>query len=77
MVHNATRAINAQIEDASRKEGVYEPYKFMNDASWDQDVISSYGVEGQRKMRQAQRKYDPRMVFQKLVSGGFKLPKGK
>ncbi|KAL8907557.1 MAG: hypothetical protein Q9171_005800 [Xanthocarpia ochracea] len=76
IVHNATRALTARIEDASRKEGVYEPYKFMNDASWDQDVISSYGVEGQRKMRQAQRKYDPRMVFQKLVSGGWKLPKG-
>ncbi|KAL8751799.1 MAG: hypothetical protein Q9199_006180 [Rusavskia elegans] len=76
MVHNATRALNARIEDASRAEGVYEPYQFMNDASWDQDVISHYGVEGQRNMRQVQKKYDPDMVFQKLVSGGWKLPKG-
>ncbi|KAL8639151.1 MAG: hypothetical protein Q9226_008908 [Calogaya cf. arnoldii] len=75
MVHNATRALNARIEDASRAEGVYEPYQFMNDASWDQDVISHYGIEGQRNMRRVQQKYDPEMVFQKLVSGGWKLPK--
>ncbi|KAI4218277.1 MAG: hypothetical protein L6R36_009037, partial [Xanthoria steineri] len=75
MIHNATRALNNRIEDASRGEGVYEPYQFMNDASWDQDVISRYGVEGQRNMRRVQRKYDPDMVFQNLVSGGWKLPK--
>ena len=75
MIHNATRALNGRIEDASREEGVYEPYQFMNDASWDQDVIGRYGVEGQRNMRRVQRKYDPDMVFQNLVSGGWKLPK--
>ncbi|KAL8866197.1 MAG: hypothetical protein Q9198_008994 [Flavoplaca austrocitrina] len=75
MIHNATRALNTRIKDASKAERVYEPYEFMNDASWDQDVISTYGVEGQRNMRQVQRKYDPNMVFQKLVPGGWKLPK--
>ncbi|KAL8981369.1 MAG: hypothetical protein Q9205_003819 [Flavoplaca limonia] len=75
MIHNATRALNTRIKDASKAEGVYEPYEFMNDASWDQDVISTYGVEGKRNMRQVQRKYDPNMVFQKLVPGGWKLPK--
>ncbi|KAL8776379.1 MAG: hypothetical protein Q9213_008295 [Squamulea squamosa] len=75
-VHNATRALTARIEGEAEREGVYEPYQFMNDASWDQDVISHYGVEGKRTMWQAQRRYDPDMVFQRLVSGGWKLPKG-
>ena len=75
MIHNATRALNTRIGDASKAEGVYEPYEFMNDASWDQDVISTYGIEGKRNMRRVQRKYDPHMVFQRLVSGGWKLSK--
>ncbi|KAL8730888.1 MAG: hypothetical protein Q9166_003815 [cf. Caloplaca sp. 2 TL-2023] len=76
MVHNATRALIARIEDEAKKEGLFEPYQFMNDASWDQDVIGHYGEEGKRRMRQASRKYDPEGVFQNLVSGGWKLPKG-
>ena len=72
--HNATRAINDRIETASRAAGFYLPYIFMNDASWDQNVIAHYGMKSVQRLREVQRKYDPEKVFQKLVSGGFKLP---
>lgn len=72
--HNATGAITDRIENAARTDGNYVPYIFMNDASWDQDVMGHYGAENVRKLREVQRKYDPNRVFQKLVLGGFKLP---
>ena len=71
--HNATRAINKRIEDAARSSGKDVPYLFMNDASWDQDVIGHYGAESVQKLQEVQRKYDPEHVFQKLAFGGFKL----
>lgn len=71
--YNATRAIKDRIERASRAAGDYVPYIFMNDASWDQDVLGHYGAENVRRLREVQRVYDPDLVFQELVSGGFKL----
>lgn len=73
-VHNATRAMKDRIESEAKTEGTYVPYIFMNDASWDQDVIGHYGAESVRRLKEVQRKYDPELVFQNLVSGGFKLP---
>ena len=73
--HNATRAIRNRIEDATQSSGHYVPYLFMNDASYDQDVIGHYGKESVQRLREVQRKYDPEQVFQTLASGGFKLPK--
>ncbi|KAI9784387.1 MAG: hypothetical protein M1816_000858 [Peltula sp. TS41687] len=73
--HNATRAIHDRIEDAGKSDGNYVPYIFMNDASWDQEVIGHYGAENVRRLWEVQRKYDPECVFQELASGGFKLPR--
>ena len=72
--HNATRDMHAKIEDVTHADGSYLPYQFMNDASYDQDVIGHYSAANVQKLRDVQRKYDPDLVFQKLVSGGFKLP---
>ncbi|MCJ1247587.1 hypothetical protein MMC30_004802 [Trapelia coarctata] len=73
--HNATRAIHGRIEDAAKNDGNYVPYIFMNDASWDQDVIRHYGANNVRRLRAVQRKYDPDFVFRDLVAGGFKVPR--
>ncbi len=72
--HNATRGILDRIEAASRTSGDYVPYLFMNDASWDQDVIAHYGAANVARLKDVQKRYDPNQVFQKLVPGGFKLP---
>ena len=72
--HNATRGIHARIENVTSTDGNYLPYQFMNDASYDQEVIGHYGAANVQKPKDVQKKYDPELVFQKLVSGGFKLP---
>ena len=73
-VHIATRKMRDKIEQVAKEEGEYVEYLFMNDASYDQDVIGHYGPENVERMREAQEKYDPGLVFQRLVSGGWKLP---
>ncbi|KAL8733401.1 MAG: hypothetical protein Q9181_003609 [Wetmoreana brouardii] len=73
-IHNATRGILARIEDITKTDGNHLPYRFMNDASYDQDVIGSYGAANVQRLKAVQEKYDPDRVFQTLVPGGFKLP---
>jgi FAD/FMN-containing dehydrogenase len=73
-VHNATRNMIDEIETASKAEGDYVEYIFMNDASWDQEVIQHYGGESVERLKRVRKLYDPDSVFQRLVPGGFKLP---
>lgn len=72
--HSIGTSLINQTENAALEAGQHLPYVFMNDASYDQAVIASYGTENVERMRDVQRKYDPDQVFQKLVPGGFKLP---
>ncbi len=73
MIHNATKAIRDRIAGEARKEGLELEYLFMNDASYDQDVIGHYGKESVEFLRKVQGTYDPDLVFQRLVDGGFKI----
>jgi hypothetical protein len=49
-------------------------WKFLPYSNGEQDPISTYGPEAIAKLKKASRKYDPRGVFQKLKSAGFKIP---
>ncbi|KAM0328131.1 hypothetical protein ACHAQA_005536 [Verticillium albo-atrum] len=51
----------------------YSPYLYMNYASPEQDVISSYGEENVQFLRETAAKYDPAGFFQYRVPGGFKV----
>ncbi|KAI1735302.1 putative FAD-binding oxidoreductase [Xylaria scruposa] len=73
-VHTDGQAIVGEFVSASEAADVSLPYLFMNDASWDQKVIESYGEVNVKKLKEVQRRYDPDHVFQRLVVGGFKLP---
>ncbi|KAF2744280.1 putative FAD-binding oxidoreductase [Sporormia fimetaria CBS 119925] len=70
-VMNMVDAIQAEAEAAD----AHVPYIFMNDASYDQNVIGSYGADNVARLRAVSAKYDPHRVFQDLVPGGFKLPR--
>ncbi|KUL91069.1 hypothetical protein ZTR_01016 [Talaromyces verruculosus] len=71
--HNLTRSLQNRIEKATVEAGQYVEYIFMNDASWDQEVIAHYGHESVERLKAVRDKYDPGEIFQRLVKGGFKL----
>jgi Berberine and berberine like len=39
-----------------------------------QQVIQSYGEANVQRLQQVQKAYDPTLVFQRLVTGGQKVP---
>jgi hypothetical protein len=55
--------------------GVGHNFVYLNYARASQDPIASYGPVSVQRLRDASAKYDPNGVFQKLVPGGFKIPK--
>lgn len=72
-IHSTFRDVIEAIDlDASRR-GTAVSYKYMNYAAPFQDPISSYGTENRAKLQAASKKYDPEGLFQKGVSGGWKL----
>ncbi|KAI0808814.1 putative FAD-binding oxidoreductase [Xylaria sp. FL0064] len=72
--HANGQALVSEFVAASESAKSFLPYRFMNDASWDQKVIESYGEENVWRLKEVQKKYDPNHVFHRLVAGGFKLP---
>lgn len=74
VVHSGSTQLIGEVQAAAKESGNSLRYIFMNDASWDQEVIDHYGTNNVRKFRQIQREYDPDLVFQRLVPGGYKIP---
>ena len=72
-VMGAARSLISQIEGAAQASGVYSPYKYLNYAYGDQDVIDGYGTANKAELQATSKKYDPHRIFQDLVPGGFKL----
>lgn len=72
-VHMAGDDTMGEVRAASESDGKHLPYLFTNDASWDQHVFNGYSEDNLRKLRKVQKQYDPDLVFQRLVPGGFKL----
>ncbi|KAH8590934.1 hypothetical protein B0O99DRAFT_633873 [Bisporella sp. PMI_857] len=73
-VHAALKNITDESSHAAELQHSHIPYIYMNDAGLDEKVITSYGERNVRKLKQVQKKYDPQLVFQRLVPGYFKLP---
>ena len=61
------------IDDAAKAQGVYHPFKYMNDAAGSQPVFAGYGAENRERLLNISREYDPDRVFQELSPGGFKI----
>ncbi|KAF1846875.1 putative FAD-binding oxidoreductase [Cucurbitaria berberidis CBS 394.84] len=72
--YSLSKAIMDRVNQAANKANDSLDYVFMNDASQDQNVISSYGRDNVISMKKVQEKYDSTKAFQELVRGGFKLP---
>lgn len=65
--------LGKRIDAHSKSKGKFVDYVFANDASFEQDVIGSYGEANVNRLRRIAKKYDPEAVFQHLEPGGFKL----
>lgn len=74
VVKKFTQGALDALEKASRAQGLYYPFLYLNDAGGDEDVYSFYGKgKSLARMRAIRRQYDPNGVFQTLQPGGFKL----
>lgn len=62
-----------QSEDEAKKLGLFNKYLYLNYAASWQDPFSGYGAAVKAKLQAVSKKYDPQGMFQKQVSGGFKL----
>jgi hypothetical protein len=69
------KAFIGEVEKMASKRGLLHKFRYLNDAAIDQDPIAGYGRENIGHLWEVSRKYDPEGVFQRLVGGGFKLPK--
>jgi hypothetical protein len=61
------------VESVTKKHNTYHPFLYINYAAPSQDPLCGYGAESVSFLKSTASKYDPDRVFQKLMSGGFKL----
>ncbi|KAK4624653.1 FAD-dependent monooxygenase sdcF [Fulvia fulva] len=63
----------AERQRLAEEHGVATDWLYLNYAEKWQDPIKGYGKDNVEFMRKVSRKYDPKGVFQRQLSGGFKL----
>ncbi|KAE8862147.1 hypothetical protein PTNB29_04709 [Pyrenophora teres f. teres] len=64
------------VKAEAGRRGLDNDFVYLNYASEFQDPVGSYGARNKQRLMQVARKYDPRLVFQYLQPGGFKLVRG-
>ncbi|KUI58320.1 Bifunctional solanapyrone synthase [Cytospora mali] len=73
LVRSVAIDTTAYLEELSQERGLNVSHIFMNDASRDQDPLSSYGAENLQKLKEVSMKYDPTQLFQRQQNNGFLL----
>ncbi|KAL2140410.1 hypothetical protein VTI28DRAFT_3830 [Corynascus sepedonium] len=68
-VEETTCAIN----NATQKEGLYDPFNYIGDSAGFQSIFPGYGTSNHQKLVHIAQKYDPNAVWQSLMPGGFKV----
>lgn len=61
------------MENATRQQRTYHPFRYRNYAAGFQDVYESFGSASKERLRTVQRKYDPGDIYNRLVPGGHRL----
>lgn len=72
-VEAAARNLMSAIEEEARRQGVYDPWVYLDYAVPWQDPIASYGERSLKRLREIQMKVDPQLVFTHRVPGGLKI----
>jgi hypothetical protein len=73
LIDTAARNCIEAVDQATRKKGMFHPYKYIGYAGKNQEVLQGYGEQNIEFMKNVSKKYDPGQIFQTLVRGGFKL----
>ncbi|TGO44138.1 hypothetical protein BCON_0593g00010 [Botryotinia convoluta] len=73
VVSNTAKTMFDTIDAYAKASGFYNDWQYLNYAANWQDPIDGYGAVNKAKLQAASKKYDPLGVFQKGVTGGFKL----
>ncbi|KAF2497905.1 FAD-binding domain-containing protein [Lophium mytilinum] len=71
LARNKLRELVAGIESLAKARGKLLDFQFMNDASYTQSPLRSYGVESLESLQAGSRKWDSESVFQRLQCSGF------
>jgi hypothetical protein len=69
--HELLQSMGTEVESLARGRNKFHAYRFMNDASYTQDPLSSYGSANLAGMNAVSAAYDPNAVFQRLQNAGF------
>ena len=73
LAQTTAKQVIDDVETTAEQKGLYSAYKYLNYADGTQNVIDGYGSANKAKLEAASKKYDPNGVFQKQVTGGFKV----
>ncbi|KAI1757665.1 FAD-binding domain-containing protein [Xylaria castorea] len=68
-------ALDSNLRSIAKSRDELIPFQFMNDASFMQTVLNSYGSDNLARLRSVATHYDPTAVFQELQNDGFLLRK--
>lgn len=68
---------NQIIQEELEKAGLTSDYLYLNDSDQTQDVFAGYPAENVARLKSIRAKYDPKMVYTKLMPGGFKVALAK
>ena len=72
-VHAWVKETTWAIGNATQEAGVWDPFTYMGDSTYFQDIYDGYGEKNKQRLLDVSRKYDPERVFQKLLPGGYKI----
>ncbi|KAF2688530.1 6-hydroxy-D-nicotine oxidase [Lentithecium fluviatile CBS 122367] len=71
--HDLTQSFGTGIEKLAQARNDHYRYQFMNDASYAQSPLRSYGPANWANMQAVSSAYDPAGIFQRLQYAGFLL----
>jgi hypothetical protein len=66
--------IRTTINERLAAAGQKAPYLYLNDADAGQEVFQNYGPGSLARLHKVRSRYDPDLIFTRLVPGGWKLP---
>ena len=75
MARSQIRQLISSIESTAKSRSLLLDFHFMNDASYIQSPLKSYGDESLAFLRDESRRWDPEGVFQRLQNDGYLLDK--